>query len=305
MPNAALADPLLAFLAAIVDDLEDTRKANENRLRQLTRTETDSDGKERGFGLDDSDPAVAQLAALVDALTKLEHQAVLNLQRRLRKHPLAAWCKATKGIGEKQAARLLAVIGDPGWHVPEDRPRGLRELWAYCGLHNLPAAHLSVDSQGEGGGGDQISAGGDLDQASPESQTLPVFIAARRAKGQRANWSTAAKSRAYLIAEAMLKAGNREMYDARRAATADKLHAAPCPQCGSKGKPALPGTHWRLGHQHADALRVVAKDAVLRPLWQQARDLHQDHRAAQGPLDRHRVSGGSDQPNETPLAGAA
>src|SRR5882762_1062939 len=47
----SLHDPMLGLMSDILDDLENTRIANENRLRQLTRTGEDSDGNERGFGL--------------------------------------------------------------------------------------------------------------------------------------------------------------------------------------------------------------------------------------------------------------
>ena len=57
--SARLADPSLMLAADVVDDLERVRIANENRLRQLTRAEVDSDGEERGFGLSADHPDVA------------------------------------------------------------------------------------------------------------------------------------------------------------------------------------------------------------------------------------------------------
>ena len=134
-PTPGLADPLLALAADILDDLERVRISNENRLRQLTRDQADSDGIERGFGLDATHPDVARLAALVQMLGDAEHQATLNLQRIMRKHPLGPWVRNTKGIGEKQGARLIAAIGDPYWNTLHDRPRTVSELWAYCGYH--------------------------------------------------------------------------------------------------------------------------------------------------------------------------
>ena len=133
--SPGLADPLLALAADILDDLERVRISNENRLRQLTRDQADSDGIERGFGLDVTHPDVARLAALVQMLGDAEHQATLNLQRIMRKHPLGPWVRNTKGIGEKQGARLIAAIGDPYWNTLHDRPRTVSELWAYCGYH--------------------------------------------------------------------------------------------------------------------------------------------------------------------------
>ena len=114
-PSAAalLADPLLALAADVLSDLEKVRIANENRFRQLTRGEEDSDGETRGFGLDEAHPDVARLGALVGMLTTAEHQATLNLGRLMRAHPLGPWMAARKGIGTKQGARLLAAMGDP------------------------------------------------------------------------------------------------------------------------------------------------------------------------------------------------
>lgn len=263
----ALADPTLALLADVLDDLERTRIANENRLRQLTRDEPDKDGEERGFGLTEDHPDVARLASVVRGIADLEHQATLNLARVMRAHPLGPWVKAQKGVGEKQAARLLAAIGDPYWHTVEDRPRTVSELWAYCGLHTLPSGHSRPDIHA--GCADGIAPGSD--QAAPEIQAINV--AARRKKGERANWSTAAKMRVWNIAGSMLKAGNREAYDKRKAATEGRLHETPCVRCGPSGKPAQPGSPWSDAHRHADALRIVSKE-LLKQLWLTARDIH-------------------------------
>jgi hypothetical protein len=269
MAGSSLADPFLALAADVLDDAERTRIANENRLRQLTRTETDADGEERGFGLDESHPDVARLAALVEALKSIEHQATLNLNRLMRKHPLGVWGKQQKGVGEKQFARLLAVIGDPYWNTLHDRPRTVSELWAYCGLHTLPVGHSRDDAQRSAAGGSATPASGD--HACLDAHGC--VVAARRAKGQKANWSTTAKTRAYLIAESMLKAGNRETYDTRKAATKERVHAVPCAPCGPKGKPAAGGSPWSLKHRHVDAMRIQSK-ALLRDLWRESKRIH-------------------------------
>lgn len=223
--------------AQVVDDLERTRIANENRLRQMTRDETDSDGEERGLGLTTDHPDVARLAGVVDGLVALEHQAVLGLQRAMRRHPLGPWVKEQQGVGEKQAARLLAVIGDPYWNTLHDRPRTVSELWAYCGLHVVPA------------GGDHGA-----------TATHGSAVAARRVKGKKANWSNDAKTRAYLVAVSCMKSPGspyRDVYLDRRAHT---LVTQP---------------DWTSGHSHNDALRITSK-AILRDLWSAARDLHEE-----------------------------
>lgn len=295
MPGAFLVDPFLDLAADVLDDTERTKIANENRLRQLTRSVLDSDGEERGFGLDETHPDVENLAALVDLLGQVEHQAVLQLQRKMRAHPLGPWIKTQKGVGDKQAARLLATIGDPYWNTLHDRPRTVSELWAYCGLHTLPAGQGRVDTQppyasrkpdlpaGQSCGdthvvsadGESSPVGGDPSQWILDIHPAGAGVAARRRKGQKANWSSAAKSRAYLIAESMLRAGNREVYDRRKTATEGRLHAVECVRCGPKGKPALPGSPWSDGHRHADALRIVSKE-LLKELWREARRLHEE-----------------------------
>jgi hypothetical protein len=227
-----------------LDDIEQTANANANRLRQLTRTEEDADGRLRGAGLTLDHPQVATLAVMVETLKKLEKDAVKNLEKAMRAHPLGPWVKSQAGVGDKQAARLLAAIGDPYWRsdlldengyvrVPAG-PRTVSALWAYCGKH--------VDDSGVG---------------------------ARRKKGQRANWSVSAGSRAYVIAESCIKQTGavmsngvirarspyRDVYDDRRSHT-DVTHP-----------------EWSDGHRHNDAMRVAAK-AFLRELWVESRRLH-------------------------------
>lgn len=236
--SPVLADPLLALAADILDDLERVRIANENRLRQLTRDETDVDGEERGFGLTVDHPDVKRLDALVAALAKAEHDAELNLRRQLRAHPFGPWVKAQHGIGEKQAARLLATIGNPYWNDLHDRPRLVSELWSYCGY---------------GDAARQV-----------------------RRRGEKANWSADAKMRAHLVAVSIVKAGGpyRVVYDEARAKYSTALHDAECKRCGPAGHPALPGSSLSAGHRHARALRAVSK-AVLRDMWAEAKRIHE------------------------------
>jgi hypothetical protein len=254
-----LDDPFLYLAAAVLDDAERVHNANANRLRILTTPvdQEDKDGVPRGFGLTLDHPDVARVAALVQALEKVEHDATLNLKRLMRKHPLAPWMKAQVGVGEKQLARLLACIGDPYWNTLHDRPRTVSQLWAYSGLHVLPASQDTFDAQGPAAGGGQT--GGDPDHGTRDAQSWVVGVAAKRRKGTQANWSTDAKMRAYLIATSCIKQARspyRAVYDGRRARTAE--------------------THpeWTPGHSHNDALRIVSK-AILKDLWLAARDLHQ------------------------------
>lgn len=259
--NSAAAGPLLysgylCLLSDSLDDIEALRIATENRVRSLTRTEADSDGEYRGLGLDARSPEVATAMAMVASMKCdsivlpsknkkhtgccLEHEAIRSLLREVRKSPLYGWVKRNKGIGEKQAARLLAVIGDPYWNDLHDRPRTVSELWAYAG-------YSVVDGSAQ-----------------------------RRRKGVKSNWNDKAKSRAFLMAQSCVKrldGSYRKVYDAARSQYADAVHGAECVRCGPAGKPALPGSPLSLGHQHARALRRISKE-ILRDLWLEARMIH-------------------------------
>lgn len=176
-PFGSGAASLLAIAAATLDDLERTRIAMGNRLRAMRDD----------HGLGDM-PEADRLAAIHDALGAAEHQATLELQRALRRHPLHAWVKQTVGVGEKQAARLLAVVDDPCRNFKDGRPRrGVAEFWQYCG------------------------------HGDPERS--------RRRKGQKVQFNPAAKMRAHLIAESCIKHASspyRPVYDEARAAWADR-----------------------------------------------------------------------------------
>lgn len=258
-----LADPLLALAADVLDDLEKVRVANENRLRQLTRGVEDKDGETRGFGLDESHPDVARLAALVGMLGEAEHKAELNLGRLMRQHSLGPWVASQRGVGEKQGARLIAAIGDPyirpeitraDGTIEPARPRLVSELWALCGYHVL---HPGQDAR--------------------DTHSWSAGVAPRRQRGQKSNWSETARKRAWLVAASCVKqppdAPYRKVYDATRAKYADAVHAAECIRCGPAGKPALPGSPLSDGHKHARALRAIAKE-VLKDLWREARRIH-------------------------------
>lgn len=226
-----LRDGTLHSLATFLDDIEGVRKSAENRLRILTTSEPDSDGVVRGMGLDESHPVVLSLTVMLNGIQQIEADNVKILQKTMKKHPLGDWGKTQIGIGEKQLARLLAAIGDPYWReevvyddgtvIPEG-PRTVSQLWAYCGLH--------VNS-GE---------------------------AVRRKKGVQSNWSTNAKTRAYLVATSCIKQAHspyRKIYDDRRAVT------------------AVSHPDWTPAHSHSDALRIVSK-AILKNLWVESRRLH-------------------------------
>lgn len=238
--TAFLRDDMLRFKAEMFQDLEAVRIATENRRRQLTRQGVDADGIERGFNLPEFHPDVLELDDRLAELRNSEHQAGLDLDRRLRAHPMYSWIKQAPGVGIRQAARLLASIGDPYWNDLHKRPRLVSELWSYCGY-------------------------GDA-----EKQV--------RRRGQKGNWSHEARMRGYLVAVSIVKTNKgpyRRVYDLAREKYADAKHERPCVRCGPSGHPAAEGTPLSAGHQHARALRATIKE-VLRDMWVEAKRLHEE-----------------------------
>lgn len=274
-------DVVLAILADSLDDFERIRIAAENRVRSL--------GQVKGL---DGTPVEQRLAGMVDGLKALEHDAELQLCRAVRKHPLGPWVDSMKGVGEKQAGRLIAAIGDPYIHSVTGQPRTVSQLWAYAGYHVSRPGHMPVDTHPPGAGAD-TSQGGDADQTGTAPQRRDVGVAPSRARGQRANWNPQAKMRAFLVAESCVKQLHkpchkpegqawanhlldcqcsyyRFVYDTGREKYADAVHQVECKRCGPAGKPALPGSPLSAAHQHARALRLVAKE-ILRSMWTASR----------------------------------
>lgn len=225
----------LTIACRALDDTEELRKSSANRLRILTTTDPDEDGEVRGFGLGATHPAVITQQAVLDGVVALEKMQIKEIEKAMRRHPLGPWVMAQKGVGLKQAARLLAAVGDPYWNTAEDRPRSVAELWAYCGL-----------APGQ-----------------------------KRQRGTQSNWSTDAKMRAWNVVQSIIKSGGpwRDLWDERRAHTEEALHTDVCVRCGPSGKPAQPGSPKSLAHLKADADRYVSK-RLLRELWREARKLH-------------------------------
>lgn len=231
-----LRDSILGTMAEALDDIERVRIANENRLRSMTM----ADMERGGHALTPGHEAVDQMAQIVAGLRAFEDQTTKALEKLMKAHPLGDFVAETPGLGRKQVARLLACIGDPYWHDAEDRPRSVRELWAYCGQHVI---------DGE---------------------------APRRRKGTKINWNADAKMRVHLIAECCVKARTspyRDTYDYERSWYADAVHEAPCVRCGPSGHPAQIGSDLSDGHKHARAMRKMAKE-ILKDLWIEAKREH-------------------------------
>jgi hypothetical protein len=278
-------DVVLAITADLLDDLEKVRIATENRVRSL--------GQVKGL---DGTAEADRMAGMVDGIKQLEHDAELELKRAMRAHPLGPAVKAMRGVGDKQAGRLLAAIGDPYIHSVTGQPRRVSQLWAYAGYHVLRSGQSGPDAQVAPAGAD-TSQGGDAGHPGTDTQAPHAGVAPSRARGQRANWNDDAKMRAFLVAESCLKqlrkpcvkpdgqawaehvdgcqcSPYRIIYDDGRRKYAEAVHSVACKRCGPAGKPAAAGSPLSEGHKHARAIRLISK-AVLRDLWIAGRDLHE------------------------------
>ena len=243
---------LLNLAAAAVDDIESLRKATANRLGHMTRAEADSDGEVRGMGLPEDHKSVVATRAMLEAIETLEKQAVRELERQMKLHPLGDWVQAQGGVGLKTAARLLAKIGDPyirpelefeDGRVEKSRSRLVSELWSLCGY-------------------------GVMDGHAP-----------RRQKGVVCNWNGEARMRCWNMVQAIVKYNKgpwREIYDTAKAKYAGSVHTVECARCTPAGKPPAPiGSPRKPAHINAMAERIVAKE-LLKAMWLESKRQHEE-----------------------------
>lgn len=225
-------------------DIERARIAAENQHRALTKPVTI---EAHGYTIEKGDPDhpdALLLAEHVAQLRAVERAITRELEGYVMASPFGPWIEARKGIGAKSIGRLLGLVGNPAWHPVHERPRTLGQLKAYCGLHVI-------------------------DGRAP-----------RRKKGVQGNWNTLARTILIgHIAESAYKQGHyRTTYEAARLRYESAVHEHECRNrvkppgkpngCGTRENPEWgePGSPLRPGHQHARALRAVAK-AVLRDLY--------------------------------------
>jgi hypothetical protein len=199
----------------------------------------------------------------IEAMERTEHECSLMLARCYRRVVPAAirqWQQDTPGIGEALLARLLGHLGHPVLAMPHhwqgkgtdrqlvaDVPceRTVSQLWQYCG-HGDPARRIAKGMSAE-------------DLAAIGSPRLKMLVHLNAEACMKCVGTTRSRRSPY-----------RDVYEARRLVTADRVHAAPCVRCGPSGRPAAEGSPWSAAHQHADALRIVGKE-ILRDLWRVSR----------------------------------
>lgn len=195
----------------------------------------------RGKGVPEQLPEVVAQRQMAKLFEAEERHLTRELETVMATMPLASFGRY-RGIGLKSLARLLAVIGDPaldGKDGPRETPA---QLWAYCGYH-------VIDGKG-----------------------------AQRTTGRRANWSTVAKTRAYVMAESCLKAGGpfRDVYDRAKSHYADATYPADVTVRTNRAgtvvrKARKAGDPLSKAHIHARAMRAVSKSILLH-LWIEARE---------------------------------
>jgi len=243
-----LLDPTAVQLAAdVLDDLERVRMANAARYGAMTgltpdgrEWKPDKDEIVRTAGMSPDHDAAVRFLSIFDALKAIEASAVKDLEKAMKSHPMGPWVKGQRGLGLKQAGRLLAAVGDPYWRVDVDAPRTVSALWAYSGLH--------------------VAEG----------------LAVRRARGVKSNWSTAAKTRAYLCAESCVKQLGAACKTDDGFEHGDACSCSPFRVAYDHRKRITRTSHaedWTDGHRHADAMRYASKE-ILKAMWIEARRLH-------------------------------
>lgn len=250
-----------------LDGIEDLRKATANRVNALTRIEPDKDGVVRGAGFEMDHTDVAKQQAILDGLIAIEKQQTKDLEKLMKAHPLGATVANLPGVGAKQAARLLGVLGDPYWAdrtektqagvivSVDSRPRTLRELYAYAGLG--------------------IAAGGAEARRPTKGMTQLELKALGRPE---------IKMRAWNIVGSIIKAqGGKNLgkgdygvlYYAEKERLTGAVHSVDCKRCGPSGKPALAGSPLSDGHIDARARRLIMK-ALLADLYEAAKEWHEE-----------------------------
>lgn len=224
----------LRTMAECYADIEATHTSITNRLRS---------------GTIPIGPVADSLDAIKQAKTKLRLALKHTIRRVAPK--ITEWANATPGLDEFGIARLLGAIGDPliaspqHWegegsdrHLVADPPfvRNLAKLWAYCGYGD------PTRKRRKGMTADEAAALG-----QPNAKKILHTLAEACMKTPGGTYTIAGKE------VTRRRSPYRDVYDIARA--------------------RYDRDDWTPSHQHAAALRLVAKE-ILRDLWRVA---HAEH----------------------------
>lgn len=121
----------LGHLARQLWDLQKERIGAGNRVAAMERDQVNPDFLKRS-------------ALIVDGLKAIEADIEADIRAAIRRHPLAPWITAQRGIGLVTFANLLGVTGDIG------RFPTVSKLWKYLGLHVTPDGAAPKKKKGEG-----------------------------------------------------------------------------------------------------------------------------------------------------------
>lgn len=194
-----------------------------------------------------------------------------------RKHPLAEYCKSIRGLGEHNAAVLLAMLdGDPYIAYPKYWQKTNSDQSSITKL--IEDGTIFEDTMDFNKSSNRVLVRGEPFTRTPSQLWAYCGIGkpGKRTAGISQEEALAfgkpmLKSRMRLIAESFIKANNptyRAIYDAERTKVESRKHEKPCPPCHARE-----GDPWKKGHQHAHALRIIAKRFLL-DLWLQAKAIN-------------------------------
>ncbi len=199
-------------------------------------------------------PSFATMEGGVSFLLAAEKSVTKQLEAAVKAHPIWPFFAGARGCGSKSAGRLLGLLGNPLRYVDQEGElveRTVGSLWHYCGY-------------------------------APGHDKL--------IKGEQASYNPTARKQLFVIVGCFIKSGGhyKDVYDARKADTVGRPHAAVCKNtirpiagkpagsngCGTQAHPewGAIGAPWRDNHRHYDAIRITAKE-FLRDLWVAAGEL--------------------------------
>lgn len=243
---------LLLLCSEELDNIEASRMLIDNQRRSLVSPKVvGKKGGSFGKGLPEDHAVPSLMSGVVEAMEKLERDAVKKLEKAVRLHPLYAWIERSSGVGEKQGARLLAAIGDPSTRAT------VSQLWAYCGYH-------VIDGQAP------RRRAGKRANWSPTAKMRAFLIAESAMKAGVRKDDETNDEEGYDLVHRRAVTPYGKVYLEGRAKYAEALHPVDCHRCGPEGKPAPEGSPLSDGHKNARALRLVAKE-ILKDIWIEAR----------------------------------